>query len=76
MRAVVTGSGGLIGSECCRLLGQEGWHVVGVDNDMRSWFFGSQGTTRDVVQDLLQTQPRYRHLNLDIRDRQQIRELF
>jgi len=76
MKAIVTGSGGLIGSECCRLLGQEGWHVVGADNDMRSWFFGSQGTTRPVVDDLLRTQPRYRHVNLDIRNRQQVRDLL
>ena len=41
--AVVTGSGGLIGSECARVLCQQGWHVVGIDNDMRRWFFGEAG---------------------------------
>src|ERR1017187_1252780 len=34
-KVMVTGSGGLIGSECARLLAREGWNVVGVDNDMR-----------------------------------------
>ena len=29
---------GLIGSECARVLCQQGWYVVGIDNDMRSWF--------------------------------------
>jgi CDP-paratose 2-epimerase len=76
MKALVTGSGGLIGSECCRLLAHEGWLVVGVDNDMRAWFFGSQGTTRPVVDDLLRMQNCYRHVDLDIRDRQQVRDLF
>jgi CDP-paratose 2-epimerase len=76
MKAIVTGSGGLIGSECSRLLCEQGWQVVGVDNDMRAIFFGSQGTTRPVVQELIDTRPGYRHQPLDIRNRQQIRDLF
>ena len=52
MRALITGSGGLIGSECARLLAREGWEVIGVDNDMRRQFFGEQGTTLPVVQEL------------------------
>jgi nucleoside-diphosphate-sugar epimerase len=34
-KAVITGSGGLIGSACARLLHGQGWDVIGVDNDMR-----------------------------------------
>jgi len=76
LRALVTGSGGLIGSECVRLLCGQGWNVVGVDNDMRSQFFGPQGTTRPVVEDLLREFSGYRHHAVDIRDRQAIRDLF
>ncbi len=76
MKAIVTGSGGLIGSECARLLSSEGWEVVGIDNDMRAWFFGNQGTTRPVVQELIDSYPRYRHTDVDIRDRQKVRDLF
>ena len=76
MKAIVTGSGGLIGSECVRLLCAEGWSVTGVDNDMRRQFFGSAGTTRPVVEQLLRTLPAYRHTDLDIRDRQGVRDLF
>src|SRR5262245_14400831 len=76
MKALVTGSGGLIGSECARLLCREGWQVLGVDNDMRRQFFGEQGTTMPVIEDLMRTIPNYRHLQLDIRDRQGIRDLF
>jgi CDP-paratose 2-epimerase len=76
MKAIVTGSGGLIGSECARLLCAQGWQVAGIDNDMRAQFFGSQGTTRPVVEELIETCPGYRHRHLDIRDRQQIRDLF
>ena len=76
MKALVTGSGGLIGSECVRLLADSGWNVVGVDNDMRRHFFGMQGTTQPVVQDLVRRFRAYRHAHLDIRDRQGVRDLL
>jgi CDP-paratose 2-epimerase len=76
MKALITGSGGLIGSECIRLLSEEGWQVAGADNDMRRQFFGEQGSTRPVVDELRATIPNYRHFDLDIRDRQGVRDLF
>jgi CDP-paratose 2-epimerase len=75
-QAIVTGSGGLIGSECVRLLCAEGWRVIGIDNDMRQTFFGPGGTTRPVVKELAKALRNYKHLDLDIRDRQAIRDLF
>ena len=57
MKALITGSGGLIGSECARVLCREGWDVVGIDNDMRAQFFGPEGTTRPVVEELIATLP-------------------
>src|SRR3989442_51192 len=76
MKALITGSVGLIGSECVRALCREGWDVVGIDNDMRARFFGSQGTPRLVVEELIATLPQYRHHELDIRDRQRLRDLL
>lgn len=76
MRALVTGSGGLIGSECVRLLSEQGWEVVGIDNDMRQQFFGPGGTTLPVVQQLMRSLRSYRHLSVDIRDRQSTRDVF
>ena len=75
MKALITGSGGLIGSECVRQLSAEGWEVTGIDNDMRRQFFGEQGTTHPVVEEL-RALPRYRHLPIDIRDRQAVRQVF
>ena len=76
MKALITGSGGLIGSECARTLCLQGWDVVGVDNDMRRQFFGEAGTTRHNVQALVESLPAYRHVSLDIRDRQGVRDLL
>jgi NAD(P)-dependent dehydrogenase (short-subunit alcohol dehydrogenase family) len=74
--ALVTGSGGPIGSECARVLCQQGWNVVGIDNDMRSWFFGEAGSTAPVAKALQENFSTYRHASIDIRDRQAIRDLF
>lgn len=76
MKVLITGSGGLIGSACSRLLGEAGWDVIGIDNDMRRHFFGEQGSVESTVR-LLQTSIScYRHVNLDIRDRGAIRDLI
>jgi hypothetical protein len=50
--ALVTDSGGLIGSKCARVLCQEGWNVAGTVNDMRSWFFGEADSTAPVAKAL------------------------
>ena len=76
MRALITGCGGRIGSECARVLCREGWEVVGIDNDMRAQFFGPEDTTRPVVEDLRATLPHYRHDAVDMRDRQGVGDLL
>jgi len=38
---VVTGSYGLIGSEVCRFYDKLGFRIIGIDNDMRKYFFGA-----------------------------------
>ena len=43
---LVTGSGGLIGSESVHRLIAEGFVVYGIDNDMRSYFFGPDASTK------------------------------
>ena len=76
MKAIVTGSGGLIGSESVRLLSEQGWEVAGIDNDMRRRFFGTEGSTKIVAEELQRHYPSYRHFETDITDRSAIRDLF
>jgi CDP-paratose 2-epimerase len=75
-KALITGSGGLIGSECSRLLCEDGWDVLGIDNDLRRWFFGEAATTQPVVHNLQHRYSAYRHFTIDIRNRQAVRDLF
>jgi len=75
MKALITGSGGLVGSACARLLNEAGWEVVGVDNNMRQEFFGPQASIAPNVKSLQESFVAYRHSALDVRDRQAIRNL-
>ena len=74
--AVITGSSGLIGSEAARFFCGQGYDVVGIDNDMRSRFFGAGASTGHVRRRLQATLSRYRHEDIDIRDREAIDGLF
>ena len=51
--AIVTGSGGLIGSQSVNFLIEKGYQVIGIDNDMRSYFFGSESSTFSTTMSLL-----------------------
>jgi len=74
--AIVTGSGGLIGSECVRHFVGRGYDVVGVENDMRSEFFGASASTRAVTERLVETHPEFRSLDLDVRDADGVERVF
>ncbi len=75
--AIVTGSAGLIGSEATRYFASEGMTVVGIDNDMRSQFFGEEASTRwQQAQLEFELGDSYRHIDGDIRDQELINKLF
>ena len=75
--AIITGSAGLIGSEAAEHFAGRGFDVVGIDNDMRSRFFGEEASTAWKRQDLEQRLGRsYRHENVDIRDAEAVTRLF
>lgn len=74
---IVTGSGGLIGSEAAKHFAAKGLHVVGIDNDMRRKFFGEEASTAWNVEKLKgQLGASYTHCALDIRDRDGIEGIF
>ncbi len=74
---VVTGSGGLIGSEAVAHFIRAGYDVVGVENDMRAQFFGPDASTSRTTTRLQQEFPsEFRSVALDIRDAEGILALF
>lgn len=75
--ALVTGSAGLIGSEAARHFAGLGLDVVGVDNDLRRYFFGEDGSTAGSLQRLgRDLGGRYTHFDTDIRDRDGLEQIF
>jgi CDP-paratose 2-epimerase len=66
---LVTGSCGLIGSEVAFFLAENGFQVAGIDSNHRAVFFGPDGDTSWMLEQLRETIPNYRHSAIDIRDR-------
>ena len=73
---VVSGSGGLVGSEAARFYAGQATQVVGIDNDMRARFFGAAASTHWAVEQLQQSLDNYLHHGIDIRDAGQVNALF
>ncbi len=74
--AVVSGSGGLIGSESVKRLVESGWEVIGLENDMRASFFGLEASTAHVTEELVERYPEFRSLEVDIRDADAVNAAF
>jgi len=73
---IVTGSSGLIGSETAKRFAQKGLRIVGIDNDMRAQFFGTEASTKSTRDELLKNLREYEHHDLDIRNAKSISGLF
>lgn len=76
MKALITGSAGLVGSDAVRFFTEKGFEIIGIDNDMRKAFFGEDASTawnRDL---LIKEFPNYTHLDNDIRDKEKIEDIF
>ena len=75
--ALVTGSAGLIGSGAVRHFAGLGLDVVGIDNDMRSYFFGADGSTAwSLLRLTSELADAYTHFDVDIRDREGLSQVF
>ena len=75
--AIVTGSNGLIGSQTVSFLIDKGYYVVGIDNDMRSYFFGPDASTKDSENSMKwQYGENFNPLTIDIRDYETLECVF
>lgn len=74
--ALITGSGGLIGSQASRFFHSQGFYIVGIDNNMRQYFFGESGSVNDSIRTLESDLVNYEHYSIDIRDYSNLEKLF
>ena len=75
--ALITGSSGLIGSQAVEFFIEKGFKVVGIDNNMRAYFFGKEASTDENKKRLQEIfKDKYTHLNIDIRDKAKVEEVF
>lgn len=74
--AIITGSGGLIGSESSTYFIQAGYDVIGLENDMRAQFFGSAASTAATSERLQKSFSEFHWLDLDIRDAGDVESVF
>lgn len=75
--ALITGSCGLVGSESVDFFIKKKFHVLGVDNNLREFFFGKNGSTIWLKKKIKETYKKnYKHFNIDIRDYSKLEEIF
>jgi CDP-paratose 2-epimerase len=74
--AIVTGSSGLIGSETVKFLHEKGMTVYGIDNNLREYFFGADGSVQWKTEELVTSLPGFTHLPIDIRAGDEISRCF
>ena len=75
-KILITGSAGLIGSEAVKYFCERDHEVVGIDNDMRKYFFGSEASTKWNQKLLTNRFKNYTHVSLDIRNQEKLTEVF
>ncbi len=72
---IITGSNGLIGSEASKFFLNKGYKVIGIDNNLRKYFFGSDGNTNWKKKELNKIK-NYEHFNVDIRNYRKLKKIF
>ena len=70
-KILVTGSGGLIGSEACRFFLDKGFRVYGIDNNLRKYFFGDKGDTTGNIK-ALESNEGFENFYFDLRNREEV----
>jgi CDP-paratose 2-epimerase len=75
--AIVTGSNGLIGSQSVKFLIERDYFVIGIDNDMRSYFFGPEASTKESEEKMVSDyKEKFIPLDVDIRDYSVLERIF
>jgi len=73
---LITGSSGLVGSESVNFFSKKGFDVVGIDNDLRKFFFGNEASTNKIKKDLIKNNKRFKSYNIDIRNYSGLEKIY
>lgn len=73
---IITGSDGLVGSECVEYYCQQGFKVIGIDNNSRKKFFGNDASTLWNRNRILQKYKNFKHYNIDINNKNKTEKIF
>lgn len=73
---IITGSSGLIGSESVNFFKDKFDLIVGIDNNMRAYFFGENASTDQTTKNLINSVENYRHEAVDIRNYEDLEPIF
>lgn len=72
---LITGSAGLVGSESVKFFIEKGFDVIGIDNDMRRYFFGPEASTKNKINELSGYR-RFKNYEVDIRNYDEMEKIF
>ena len=72
---IVTGSNGLVGSSAVEFFLKKKFKVIGIDNNLREYFFGKDGSTSWIKKINLKKN-NFEHKNIDIRNYKKIENIY
>ena len=73
---IITGSSGLVGSESVNFFCKKGFDVIGLDNNLREFFFGKDGSTKKVRELLKKKNKNFNSYNIDVRNFNSLEKIF
>jgi CDP-paratose 2-epimerase len=76
MNILITGAGGLIGSEAVEYFSLKGNQIYGIENNQRQVFFGEKGSTVSRLNELKHRYKNFINYSIDIRNKKDINQLF
>ena len=76
MNILITGAGGLIGSEAVEYIAKQRHKIYGIENNQRQKFFGEKGNTLIRLNQLIDRYSNFTNNFIDIRNKQEVYLLF
>ena len=73
---LITGSCGLVGSESVNFFSKKGFDIIGIDNNLRKFFFGNEGSTNKIRSDLVKNNKKFKNYSIDIRNYVALEKIF